>query len=157
MVKRYHTWPTVQQQTVADHTWQVMRIYCEVFGAPDHTIWEYLLWHDAGEIVTGDLPFPIKAENPAIKARTDALERKWLWDTVKYSEKVTDYDKVACKVCDLIEMYEFGVAEISMGNIYGFEIRDDCRRAVTKKIEDLTIEDREKVRQYMRERNKVIV
>jgi len=32
MVLRYHTWPTLQKQTVGDHTWQIFRIYWQILA-----------------------------------------------------------------------------------------------------------------------------
>src|ERR1043166_2928788 len=66
-VTRYHTWPVHRQQSVGEHTWQVLRIYQQIWGSVEPEVTNYILWHDAGELVTGDPPFPFKRENPQFK------------------------------------------------------------------------------------------
>ena len=71
MVKRYPTWPTTQQQTVGEHSWQVMRIYLRLWGGLPENVARYILWHDVAEVYTGDLPFPLKRDNPVLKQEMD--------------------------------------------------------------------------------------
>lgn len=124
LVKRYHTWPTTRTQTVAEHCWQVMRIYLELFGRPSAEVWEYILHHDSTEVVTGDLPFPVKSQNEAVRLAIDRLEReaRHALGLVEYSAE--DY-KHRVKICDLLEMLEFAVDELLSGSTWAEPIR--CR------------------------------
>src|ERR1035438_1054365 len=77
-VVRYHTWPCIQRQTNAAHTWHIMRIYFQLFGPMPPATSTHILWHDAGELKTGDSPFPVKSHNPKLKAEMDRLELEQL-------------------------------------------------------------------------------
>ena len=114
-VERYHTWPTIRKQTVAEHTWQILRIYLELFGV-DADVWKYILHHDSGEIRTGDLPFPLKSQNPDLKKIMDDLEDDALAAMGVGTIPLTSEQKWRIKVCDLLEMLEFGLQEMVLGN-----------------------------------------
>lgn len=115
-VKRYHTWPTIQQQTVADHTCQLLRIYAEIFGPPEAEVTMYILEHDMEELHTGDLPYPVKVRYPGVREALRPVEedarhmlgtsKRQLWEEL--------HKRV--KVCDLLEMHEFGQVEVALGN-----------------------------------------
>lgn len=122
-VRRYHTWPVIQQQTIADHTLHVMRIYTQIFGPMSPELSTHLIWHDAGEKKTGDLPWPIKAENPDIGSRLKEIERQAVSDMVDTdTRKFLDLRTPTAdelrhfKIAEYIEMAEFGVVEMMLGN-----------------------------------------
>lgn len=129
LVDRYHAWPTLTRQTVAEHTWQLMRIYSEMFGNPTSDVFQYILWHDAAELMTGDIPFPMKAHNPALKTALDALEDAWLSTNTAGVPSITLEEKGCVKICDLVEMWEFGSYEMQLGNAYAKPIVEDTLKA----------------------------
>ena len=123
-VIRYHTWPTITNQTVADHTYHVMRIYHELFGHSIHFDWDYeifdtILRHDMGEQMVGDLPYPIKKNDPVLAARVSFWEfiaqREQGWDSGVDLDPDTG---TAIKICDLLEMAEYARYESNLGNEY---------------------------------------
>lgn len=118
LTRRYHTWPALRDQTVAEHSWQVARLYLMIFGIPRTEVLTYIIKHDMGEIVTGDPPFPIKAQNPALKAEMDRLEDIALGKMDVQLPKLTDYEKVLFKFCDLLDCLEHAKNEVLMGNRY---------------------------------------
>lgn len=134
-VKRYHTWPTFQTQTVADHTFHMLRIWLEIWGPPSPEVTTTILLHDLGEIVTGDLPFPFKSRHLEVKASIEAAEVDAL-DDMGYSQlrhverRLTVTEKARIKACDLIEFYEFGLIEKTMGNQYADPIVNDFFKAI---------------------------
>lgn len=129
-VKRYHTWPTFHTQTVGEHTWQLLRLHCQMFGPPTPLVTEYIVWHDAGELVTGDPPFPLKANNPALKTIYDALEHVAVENMGGQTIVLSESEKIKVKLCDLMEMYEFGSVEYCMGNKFAEPIIVDTRAAM---------------------------
>ena len=136
-VRRYHTWPTIREQTVADHTWQVMRIYVELFGSPSPDVWEYILWHDSTEMHTGDIPFPVKRDNPELAAEICQLEcRARQKMGIPYLD-IPDPLKLRAKLCDLLEMREFGLEEQMLGNGYAFPIVTRTTWAASQVAEQL--------------------
>lgn len=151
LVKRYHTWPTIQQQNVAEHTWQVMRIYVQVFGLPNSVVWFYMLHHDSPEVFTGDPPFPIKRDNPDLKFQYDRLEADFVRDHgLIRSEEISTDDRTRVKVCDLLEMWEFGLVEERMGNRLAENITVRTLTNVLAMAEFLGPEDLARVRKYVK-------
>ena len=134
-VKRYHTWPIIGQQTVAEHTWQMLRIYLSVCAKPEQRIMFYIIFHDIGEHYTGDIPYPVKSENRELKERMDMLEkRSWAtqldyWGSF-HQVWVGDDDKVLCKMIELVEMAEFGMDQVCLGNAHGYIVANRCLMAV---------------------------
>src|SRR6478736_1401982 len=104
-VVRYHTWPTHQRQTVADHTFNVIRIYWHLFGEVPPEVTAYLIFHDLPEVVVGDPPHPVKLHNPPLKEIYDMLEDAALEGMIGEGEamnvltNVTDVERVRMKVC----------------------------------------------------------
>lgn len=159
-VKRYHTWVTIQTQSNAEHSWQVARVYEALFGPPPAHVEQWIRWHDAGEIRTGDLPFPIKSQHPDLKAVFDSLERQAVTDLGVELSELTQEERDRVKLCDLLEMWEFGTVEVAMGNRMGNPVVDRTRDAiqailVAKFGGDLSVAERvgahyEKVRRWTR-------
>ena len=152
-VLRYHTWPVHRQQSVGEHTWQVMRIWSELWGPMmSEAVSAFILWHDAGELVTGDLPFPVKARNPDLKSKIDELEDQAVYvmgGPAPSDSAISHEDSVRVKICDLLEMYEFGLCEVQMGNQFAKPIVDDIAASVTDMVGRLLPEDQEKIKSYM--------
>lgn len=131
MVQRYHTWPTLQRQTNADHSFNLLRIYISMFGPPEPEVAEYIVEHDLPEIGTGDIPFPVKAQNQLLSEVVSDLERRvsaqlGLRDV---KETLSPQQRIRVKVCDLLEMHEFGLIEFQMGNCLALPIIRDTLEA----------------------------
>lgn len=149
-VERYHTWPTWRQQSIAEHTWQCIRIHYQVWGAPTGKALDYLVWHDTGELATGDMPFPVKAHNPLLKVEADRIEnlqRERLG--APNIDDLSDADKLRVKFCDLVEMTEFGLSEINLGNKYAQCIYDDTLAAAQKLTYSMSSEDSNLARSFL--------
>jgi hypothetical protein len=122
-ITRYHTWPVHRAQSVGEHTWQIQRIMLTIWpDCPRHLL-VHCTVHDVGEMA-GDLPWPAKRNDPVLKERMTVAElrqhrrmtARWgLPAPVKLSEMEQDF----FKMCEYIEMWEFGLMEQSMGNRYG--------------------------------------
>lgn len=130
-VMRYHTWPTRRQQSVGEHTWQVMIIWFRLFGPLSAEESSCVLWHDAGELVLGDLPFPTKRDNPQLKVICDVIEEQAVVGMMTIQPiQVSAQTLWRAKVCDLLEMYEFGLSELAQGNSLAVPIIDDIRESL---------------------------
>jgi 5'-deoxynucleotidase YfbR-like HD superfamily hydrolase len=133
LVRRYHTWPTVNVETVGQHSHGVAMIWCRLYGKPSGTdghVLRHILEHDLAELWTGDAPFPAKARYPMMKAahahvETDANAALGV-DT--WGEFHPD-TLARIKVCDLLQMYLFGLHELRMGNTYALPIVRDMLTA----------------------------
>lgn len=130
-VLRYHTWPTLRSQTLAAHQHGVARIYVEVFGLTDASvnILYYCMMHDAGELSAGDPPYGAKKLGPGYLEGHRVAERVGLQRLGVQLPQLSEDAAARVKICDLLEMYEFGRAERRMGNEYAQPIIDDTREA----------------------------
>jgi 5'-deoxynucleotidase YfbR-like HD superfamily hydrolase len=154
-VKRWHVWPTLQQQTVADHSWHLMRIWFALWGPMPPEISTYFIWHDAGELFVGDFPFPVKQKSPELKRIIDELEEQAVLDMGGVIASLTEEQRQKVKLCDYLEMYEFGLQEMSLGNKYAQPIVDDIYEAIFHNI-TLGEEDWKRVTSYLAETRKVL-
>lgn len=130
-VRRYHSWPVLRPQTVAEHSWQVARLFRELF--PDAWCVEVADWiqmHDMPEIGTGDVPFPLKARYPGLKANYDEIENDVSDNLGLVWPELTDRQRLLIKICDLLEMWEYGREELTMGNRYAEPIITDTAAAI---------------------------
>jgi HD containing hydrolase-like enzyme len=134
-LKRYHTWPIIGQQTIAEHTWQLLRIYFSVIDKPEMRHVYYLMFHDVGELAVGDIPYPVKQNNPILKEEMDWLEHKSLMAQLEYWDAyrmlpLGDDDRTFLKHIELMEMAEFGMDQVILGNDTGLIIADRCLKSI---------------------------
>lgn len=137
-VRRYHTHPVLRQQTVAEHSWQVARVFRELF--PEAWCIEVADWihqHDVPEIGTGDPPFPLKARYPELKAIYMEIESEVSESLGLVWPELTPRQRLLIKICDLLEMWEFGQEEMMMGNRYA----EPIVRGTASAVWDLTVEE----------------
>jgi len=135
-VKRYHTWPVLHQENVAEHTFNVLRIYVRLFGAPRAAVTEAIVNHDLPEIRTGDIPFPMKRRVPELKALMDELEDEHavMMGINLHRDDLNAVEKFRIKLCDIISQWEFGAAELAMGNKLAGPIFDDTAKVIDEMI-----------------------
>lgn len=123
LVERYHAQIHTSHQSVAEHTWQVMRILTTIWPQVPSHIMLYVIYHDVAEGVTGDTPYPVKLEDLRIKRLLDQAEErayevmKRVWHTPKLPNLIPEEKKIV-KACELIEMLEWALYEINLGNRY---------------------------------------
>lgn len=126
-VKRYHAWITLKEQTVAEHAWNVASIYVEIFGMPSRAeVLYFCLHHDSGELWAGDAPFGIKQK---MKGLDDLMKKAEAIGLQMLEIKLPDLtviEQAQVKICDLLEMFEYGKIEVNMGNNYAIPIVNDA-------------------------------
>lgn len=150
-VKRYHTWPVHHQETVDEHSMGVLRIYRQIFGLMGVSVVKYIMDHDLPEIVTGDAPYPVKRDNPDLSAALEPIELKARVDLgLPTDYSVTPQEKTRIKICDLLQMWQFGRAESRLGNLYAMPIVMDTAR-VALEMAELRSDDGQLVRKWMQE------
>lgn len=151
LVKRYHTWPVKNEQSTGEHSWQVARIYCEIFGSPPAVVWEYIHKHDKAEMGTGDNPFHIKRAHPDLKAALDKAEHAYMTMLGESLPLLTPIEHKRFKLCDVIEMLEYGQQEILMGNRLAAPIVSNTAMALRGMILDYPVhEDIVKIQAHIR-------
>jgi 5'-deoxynucleotidase YfbR-like HD superfamily hydrolase len=118
--KRYHTQRTLRDQTVGQHTFNMLMLVQQV--APD-TRKEVLLavmHHDLPEYFTGDMPAPIKRMHTALKVLMDELEQDLA--PLYHEFDLTPAEWALIKWVDLMELVLFSIEELNMGNKYALSV-----------------------------------
>jgi 5'-deoxynucleotidase YfbR-like HD superfamily hydrolase len=101
-VNRWHIVRTVRDQSLAEHTFDVVmiaRAIAKIAGVDDYEIIKAALLHDLDEIVTGDIPTPTKD-----RARDNGWELNDLYKSVTGRELSPDESliiRLADKMADL--------------------------------------------------------
>lgn len=129
-VQRWHTWPTIHKPNVAEHQCRVAQIYCELWGLPRAEVLYYCINHDRGEQFAGDVPFGGKNRVSGFQELLHAAEELGLSrQKIELPElSTTEYRRF--KICDLLEMIEFCVHELNMGNTYMTVPKKDLTKLV---------------------------
>jgi 5'-deoxynucleotidase YfbR-like HD superfamily hydrolase len=138
-VRRYHTWAIHKEQTVAEHTWQILRILLTVWPSAPRNVIIHALMHDAGEM-SGDIQYPFKLMFTELKAGGDKAEnyvRKMQRDGIGAPEALhpmSAFEKNVVKCCDNLEMWEYGLCEVNMGNRYALIVVNRMQRAISENL-----------------------
>jgi hypothetical protein len=130
-VKRYHTWPVLHQETVGEHTHRVATLFLQLFGIPRAEVLAYILQHDSGELSSGDMPFYAKRDVPELKHYMNRAEGRGRERLRIEMPKLTDEEWAQFKLCDLLQMLEFALIEMSMGNRFAGPIRQNVLDALS--------------------------
>lgn len=122
-VTRYHTWIRTRDQSVGEHSWQIMRILLTVWPSAPRKLLVHAVLHDIGEMA-GDIPYPGKRNDNILKERMDAAETRLhremeeRWD-LPPAVVLNQYEYRVFKLCENLEMWEWGLQEQNRGNRYG--------------------------------------
>jgi 5'-deoxynucleotidase YfbR-like HD superfamily hydrolase len=108
-----------------------MRIYYQIWGPLNSDVSTYIIFHDSGELVTGDMPFPVKMNNPDLKAAADRVEAEGLRD-MGITLTLGPHQRQQVKICDVIDMYEQGLYECAVGNKFAEPIVNDTFKTIAK-------------------------
>lgn len=102
---RYHAVPTVRRQTVGEHVYGVLVLLN--FIAEDQIQWglyQEALLHDSGEIITGDIPYTTKRDNPEMKALCGRLEYDARCEhTIRTPIELNNHAAALLKMADTLE------------------------------------------------------
>lgn len=150
-VRRYSTWRTIRQQNVAEHTWQILRILLTVWPSAPRNVLIYAVVHDMGEMA-GDIQYPFKNMFPELRAGSEKAEnyvqhmqrREIGIPEVKHP--LSPFETQVFKLCDNLEMWEFGMVEVNMGNKYAQIVVDRMKEATAQNLQNL--KDMETTKQY---------
>lgn len=141
-IRRWHIFPVIQQQTVAEHGWNVARILLAMWPeAPREMIVE-ALFNDTGEIATGDPPSTLKQRHPVLRDMYSKMEHDARvsmalpWGLPAPLTAKNEWAR-CLKMADMIEMMEYAASEIMLGNRYMRPIYHQLQDWVTTEIDQL--------------------
>jgi 5'-deoxynucleotidase YfbR-like HD superfamily hydrolase len=128
----------------------VALIYETIFGQPTAEVERYIRLHDVAELVVGDPPFPIKAQNPDLKAVYDRIEPDALKRMGLTLPELDVCERNRVKIADLLEMFTYGLVEVEMGNRLAQAVVDRTSDAALRLAEGkLTGDDHRAVCMYV--------
>lgn len=121
-VRRYHTALHLQPQDIASHTWGVMAIILHINPWPSISLIRAAVYHDVGEVITGDIPAPFKWDNPDIAKQLEQAEAEAEQKLGLGNNTLTEHEKAMLKIADLGELVLRNVQELMLGNRYAAAI-----------------------------------
>lgn len=127
---RYHSWAVHRRQSVGEHSAQIARILATVWPDCPRKMLLYCVLHDIGEM-TGDVQYPYKKKVPGLKVNMDMAESMVRFDMEQIIglpalPLLSNYEKDVFKLCEYLEMWEYGLREMNMGNQYGRIVAQRC-------------------------------
>lgn len=140
---RYHSWAVHRHQSNGEHSAQIMRILLTVWPDCPRRMLVHCLLHDIGEMA-GDAQYPFKNKVPGMKEAHDAAEKmvsSRMRDTfgLPPAPSLSEHEMRVFKICEYLEMWEYGLREMNMGNRYGHVIAMRCIVAASAMLEDLVV------------------
>lgn len=160
-IKRWSLMRSVREENIMEHTEQVAviahalaLINNKIFGGTANVADTVLLaqYHEVGEVITGDLPTPIKYFNPEIKSAYKDLEKKaserildMLPDVLKeeYEKYVLPKDDTIeyklVKSADKLSAYLKCIEELKAGNS---EFKK-AKNSIEKEIKNMDVKEAE--------------
>lgn len=116
-VKRYHTEECIHEETVGEHTAGVVAL-CMILCDGEYRggLIANAIFHDFPEKWTGDIPYPVKRDNPDIKPGVTKQEEK-LYEKYHINLPIlTGEDTTILKAADMLQLCYKAKGEIMMGN-----------------------------------------
>lgn len=131
-VKRYHVKRTHRTQTIAEHTFGMLMLVKQVTeGMAEYglqslaTLYNAILHHDLPELMTGDVPAPIKRVHPELGPLMDSIEQDLYPLYRDYT--LTQEEAALLKWADRMELVLWCLEEFRMGNTF---VLDTIRRGI---------------------------
>jgi 5'-deoxynucleotidase YfbR-like HD superfamily hydrolase len=111
----------IHRETIAEHSWQVMRVLLAIWPLCPRELLVHTMTHDIGESGSGDPPYPAKARNPVMKRECDRIEAETHLGMVlpwglPPEQQLHERRRLAFKLAEFIEMWEKALQEQQMGN-----------------------------------------
>lgn len=117
-VTRGHTIRHIMPYTVGSHSFDVASIILMLHPDPSVNLLRAALWHDVAERFTGDIPAPVKWENPEFSKELTKVEEKVLGKIgIPDVESCLTVEELSwLKGADRLELRMWCKDELSLGN-----------------------------------------
>ena len=114
-VTRFHTGLTIKENTVAQHTFNMLVIADNLYmGQPPDWLMRAILYHDLHEAITGDIPYPVKKE-PDVRLAIKALEHE-VEEKFDLLVPLNPQQQDILKAIDMLEFLLYMSQEAMLGN-----------------------------------------
>jgi 5'-deoxynucleotidase YfbR-like HD superfamily hydrolase len=125
-VERMHTRPLARQQTVGEHSFSVLALIDCVYPEATINLWRAALYHDAAEVITGDVPATAKWRYPiALGSNLDDIEKD-IALTHGTDIVLSDKEQAVLKFCDTMELAIFAIEEAERGDRNAIRVAHNC-------------------------------
>jgi 5'-deoxynucleotidase YfbR-like HD superfamily hydrolase len=115
-VKRFHTHNIIGENTVAHHSWGVCVLILELVGPnPPVDLLRAAIYHDAFEVITGDIPYTAKQRSPELKSIADEMEKAAALE-VDVTFNMHPWEEHVLKFCDMLDLMWFCVKQRRLGH-----------------------------------------
>lgn len=134
---RWHTWPMLRRESIAEHSWQVARVLLAIWPLCPRELLIHCIVHDLGETGPGDAPYPSKLNSPVLAKEHARLERETHesmvlpWSLPAPQSLPTNWH-AAFKLAEFIEMWEKSLEEMFMGNRLAQLTLERCEEGIAK-------------------------
>lgn len=140
-VRRWHCNPDMADcgEDNAQHQWHVAVFVLWLKPEASRELLIAALTHDTGELMTGDLPYPVKSANPEMYQMHEAIEREKRLSIIK-TERLTEHEINVLKAADRLAAWDR-----MLRHAPGLRHRSDWRRdqaEMLKAVESLYQGDR---------------
>lgn len=149
LIQRFHCFP-VSKQLIGQHCWGMYLIYRKIWGPPPSATTEYIMFHDNGELGTGDAPLYAKRDVPELKPLLDKAEKI---AAERQGLNVPEPDAKELwrvKACDLLEGMQHCLMDIQSGNQLAIPATQNYLVGLLKHLEKETMvgDDADKVMEF---------
>lgn len=120
-VDRWHTFPKLGSQSVADHVGQCLNLLFLLNEEPSMRLIKAMTWHDSAELRCGDVPAPVKRNNSDLRkalfvAEEGFYEEMRIDDTMN---SLTQEDHAWLRSIDVLELIMWSRDQSLLGNQLG--------------------------------------
>ena len=116
-VSRWHTRQPIFAETVGHHSANVaLLIHYLSDGEASKDLLYAALIHDVGEFYTGDLPAPLKKDDPGLGERVHELDYKYLQQQNIDPPHLVESEKNLLRAADVLDLLFTSRLEIQCGN-----------------------------------------
>jgi 5'-deoxynucleotidase YfbR-like HD superfamily hydrolase len=153
-LERYNTTPHLFKESVADHSFQVSIVslflyekYKDKLKLNFESLIKMAIIHDEAESVDyiGDVPHPIKENNPILKQELENYEYKAIKELlgieyVKYLKEFNEEksnESLIVKLADVISCLIYSESEINKGNKYMERVKFESEEIIIKCVEKI--------------------
>lgn len=115
-VKRYHTKRVLREQTLGAHSFDMLTLLLVVYPECRKEVMLACIHHDLPELITGDIPAPIKRADVMLAKRLDMLE---VGIAHLYKDfNLTEEEAAMLKWADRMELVLWCLEEYRLGNTF---------------------------------------
>lgn len=115
-VKRFHTCPTIGNETVGEHSFSVVMLCLALTGGKASThLMKAALYHDLAEQHTSDVSAVAKWANPILKAALDAMEETFN-ENNGLVINLPKQDQLVLKWADMLALLIYCKCQRDLGN-----------------------------------------